>query len=46
MIKQHILFVGLNDKETKKQEISTLDAYKIAINILTKYFNGATITEA
>jgi hypothetical protein len=46
MIKQHILILGLNDKDTKKQEISTIDAYKIATNILTKYFDGATITEA
>ena len=46
MIKQHILILGLNDKDTKKQEITTLDAYKITMNILTEHFSGATITEA
>lgn len=46
MIKQHILILGLNDKDTKTQQIATLDAYKITMNILTKHFDGATITEA
>lgn len=41
-----ILYVGLNDKETKNQEISTLDAYKIATNIFVQYTGGATISEA
>ena len=46
MIKQHILILGLNDKNTKKQKISTKKAYKIVTNILTGYFDGATITDA
>ena len=29
MIKKHILYIGLNDKDTKQQEITTVDAYKI-----------------
>lgn len=33
-------YIGLNDKETKQQEISTIDAFKIITNILT---DGATI---
>lgn len=41
-MKKITLFVGLNDKKTKLQNISTLEAYKILFN----YFNGATITEA
>ena len=41
-----ILFVGLFDKESKAQEISTLDAYKIASNLLTDIIGFGTITEA
>ena len=47
MINKHILYLGLNDKETKNQEISTLDAYKIAMNLIAGVgYEGATITEA
>ncbi len=28
------LYVGLNDKNTKRQEISTLEAYKLITNII------------
>lgn len=45
MIKQHVLILGLNDKDTKKQKISTKKAYKITMNILSEHFSGATITE-
>lgn len=41
-MKKYNLFLGLNDKKTKTQIISTLEAYKILMNLL----NGATITEA
>ena len=37
--------VGLFDKETKRQEITTLDAYKVATNIFVETTGGATITE-
>lgn len=40
------LYMGLNDKDSKQQEISTLDAYKITANAIMKYFGGATITES
>lgn len=40
------LYLGLNDKDTKVQKISTLEAYKIVSNILMKSFDGATIYEA
>lgn len=39
-------YIGLNDKDSKKQEITTIDAYKIAVNIVLKYCGGATISEA
>ena len=28
-MEKFMLYVGLNDKDTKKQEIATLEAYKI-----------------
>lgn len=41
-----ILFCGLFDKDSKAQEISTLDAYKIASNLVTDIIGFGTITEA
>ena len=41
-----ILFVGLFDKDSKAQEISTLDAYKVASNLLCDIIGFGTITEA
>lgn len=41
-----ILFVGLFDQTSKAQEISTLDAYKIASNLVTDIIGFGTITEA
>lgn len=43
-MKKYTLYVGLNDKDTHNQEITTLDAYKVVSNILT-VIGGATITE-
>jgi hypothetical protein len=40
------LYVGLNDKDTKQQKISTLEAYKITNNVICKYAEGGTIYEA
>lgn len=45
-MKKHILYIGLNDKDSKQQEITTLDAYKIIFNAVKKYYDGATITES
>lgn len=36
------LYIGLNDKDTKLQEVSTLDAYKMVSNVIGV---GCTITE-
>ena len=33
-MKKHTFYIGLNDKDTKSQLISTLDAYRITTNIL------------
>lgn len=44
-MKKATLYIGLNDKDTKKQEINTIDAYKIASNIFASVTGGATITE-
>lgn len=40
------IFVGLNDKESKLQEISTLDAAKFIQREIVKEFEGGTISEA
>lgn len=45
-MKKIIIYLGLFDQTTKKQEISTLDAYKIASNLLTDIIGFGTITEA
>jgi len=45
MIK-YTLYVGLNDKETKRQNVETVEACKIARNIILKYTDGATIYNA
>ncbi len=40
------LYVGLNDKDSKQQEISTVNAYKVAANLASAMFDGCTISEA
>ena len=40
------IFVGLNDKESKLQEISTLEAAKYLQREIAKEFEGGTISEA
>ena len=44
-MKKWQMCIGLFDKDTHKQEVSTIDAYKIAENVFTIYTGGATITE-
>ena len=39
------LYIGLNDKNTKRQEINTTEAIKLLTNMLTD-IGGATIYEA
>lgn len=41
-MKKMTLYIGLNDKDTKTQQISTLDAYKVVNHILG---TDSTITE-
>ena len=45
-MKKFTLYLGLNDKDTKVQEINTIEAYKIVTNLVTEYFGGGTIFEA
>jgi len=40
------LYLGLNDKDTKKQEIATADAYKVVSKLIADDFDGGTIYEA
>ena len=47
MIVKHTLFLGLNDKDSKIQEINTLDAYKITMRLISSVgYEGASITES
>lgn len=43
MIKKYTLYLGLNDKDSKQQEISTIEAYKVVSNLISKDFDGGTI---
>lgn len=45
-MKKVTLYVGLNDKDTKTQVITTVEAYKIALNTITTFANGGTIFDA
>ena len=46
-MQKHILYVGLNDKDSKVQEISTINAYKIVQNILIGVgYDGGNIQES
>ena len=45
-MKKFILYVGLNDKDTKTQKIGLIDAYKTIENIIIPKTNGYTISEA
>lgn len=45
-MKKFTLYVGLNDKDTKQQKISTLESFKMVNNIILSYCDGATIYEA
>lgn len=40
------IYLWLNDKDTKKQKIWTLDAYKLVRNLVVNEFWAWTITEA
>ncbi len=40
------LYLGLNDKDTKVQQISTVEAYKIVSNLIASRFDGGTIFAA
>ena len=44
-MKKYTICVGLFDKDSKRQEVNTLDAYKIACNLFARHTGGATITE-
>jgi uncharacterized lipoprotein YmbA len=46
-MKNHTItcYVWLNDKDSKKQEINTIDAFKIATKLTIDEFGGGTIHE-
>lgn len=44
---KYTLYVGLNDRDSKLQEVSTIDAYKLIVNICKSHkLDGFTISEA
>lgn len=46
-ITKHILFLGLNDQTTKKQEIDTTQAYNLVFNAIQAVnYDGCTISES
>ena len=45
-MKKYTLYIGLNDKDSKVQEISTLEAFKMVQKVLLSLTDGATIFEA
>lgn len=46
MEKEFTFYVGLNDKDSKKQEIDTIEAYKLCMKTINKYAEGGTIFHA
>ena len=43
---KYTLYIGLNDQDSKRQEISTLEAFKIVQNILSDKTGGGTVYNA
>ena len=43
---KYTLYIGLNDKDTKRQEIETVEAYKLVQRELVKKVGGGTIYSA
>lgn len=43
---KYTIYVGLNDQDTKRQEIDTRDAFDTVTRIICKYTDGGTIYEA
>lgn len=39
-------YVGLNDKDSKVQEINTIETYKLCMKTIQKFADGGTIFEA
>ena len=44
-MKKHTLYIGLNDKDSKQQEIDSLTAFKIVLNAIRRYYDGGTVRE-
>lgn len=40
------IYMGLNDKNTKKQEISTNEAINVFNGLVARFFDGATVWQA
>jgi hypothetical protein len=44
-MEKYSLSIGLNDKDTKTQRVSTLEAYKIVENVIIEKIGGGSIFE-
>ena len=44
MTKTYTIIVGLNDNDTRRQEVSTSDAKRMLADIVLGYADGATFT--
>ena len=40
------LYIGLNDKNSKRQELDTIECYKIVSRLIAEYADGGTIYSA
>ena len=45
-MKRYTLYLGLNDKDTKTQKISTIEAFKIVSDLIARRFDGGTVFDA
>ena len=45
-MEKYTLYIGLNDKITKLQKVSTFEAQKVVMNIVENFTEGGTIFEA
>lgn len=46
MVEKYTLLIGLNDKDSKKQELDEITAYKLVMSCIAPYTDGATIYKA
>lgn len=43
---KYTLYIGLNDKDSRRQEIATVEAFKVVSGVLARELGGGTVYEA